>query len=137
MTSLRYGSRSFGDKTMTANLLLLILFSVGLSAIAQMLLKLGVGAARVAPDGGVTASLSAYAFSPYVVMGLGLYGLGAVVWLFVLSRLPLTAAYPFVGLGFIATMIIGVTALGETVSPMRVFGTLLIAAGCVLVARSV
>ncbi len=122
---------------MTANLLLLILFSVGLSALAQMFLKLGVGAARVAADGGVATTLAAYAFSPYVILGLGLYGFGAVAWLFVLSRLPLTAAYPFVGLGFIMTMIIGITALGETVTPMRVFGTLLIAAGCVLVARSV
>lgn len=122
---------------MSANLLLLILASVGLSAVAQMFLKMGVGAARLSADTGVAATLSAYALSPYVILGLGLYGLGAVMWLFVLSRLPLTAAYPFVGLGFIATMIIGVTALGEAVTPMRVFGTLLIAAGCVLVARSV
>jgi drug/metabolite transporter (DMT)-like permease len=122
---------------MSANLLVLILASVGLSAVAQMFLKMGVGAARATPDGSVAATLSAYAFSPYVVLGLGLYGLGAVMWLFVLSRLPLTAAYPFVGLGFIATMIIGVTALGEAVTPMRIFGTLLIATGCVLVARSV
>lgn len=122
---------------MTGQLLLLILASVGLSAIAQMFLKLGVGAAGVPPASGVGATLSAYALSPYVVLGLGLYGLGAVLWLFVLSRLPLTAAYPFVGLGFIATMVIGVAALGEAVTPMRVVGTLLIAAGCVLVARSI
>jgi drug/metabolite transporter (DMT)-like permease len=122
---------------MTANLLLLILASVGLSAVAQMFLKIGVGAAQTVPNGDVVATLSAYALSPYVVLGLGLYGFGAIMWLFVLSRLPLTAAYPFVGLGFIATMIIGVTALGESVTPMRVFGTILIAAGCVLVARSV
>jgi multidrug transporter EmrE-like cation transporter len=138
VTCLRYGRLNFGDAAiMTAQLLLLILFSVGLSALAQMFLKLGVGAARIAPDGGVAAALSAYAFSPYVIFGLGLYGLGAVAWLFVLSRLPLTAAYPFVGLGFVMTMIIGITALGENVSPMRLFGTLMIAAGCVLVARSV
>lgn len=122
---------------MSGNLLLLILASVGLSAVAQMFLKLGVGAVRIAADSGVAATLTAYAFSPFVVLGLALYGLGAVMWLFVLSRLPLTAAYPFVGLGFILTMIIGATALGESVSTMRIAGTLLIAAGCVLVARSV
>lgn len=122
---------------MTANLFLLILASVGLSAVAQMFLKLGVGAAGIAPGNSLAATLSAYALSPYVILGLGLYGLGAIMWLFVLSRLPLTAAYPFVGLGFIATMVIGIAALGESVTPMRVAGTLLIAAGCVMVARSV
>lgn len=122
---------------MSGNLLLLILASVGLSAVAQMFLKLGVGAVRIASDSGVTATLTAYALSPFIVLGLALYGLGAVMWLFVLSRLPLTAAYPFVGLGFILTMILGATALGETLSATRIAGTLLIAAGCVLVARSV
>ncbi len=122
---------------MSGNLLLLILASVGLSAVAQMFLKLGVGAVRIASDSGVTATLTAYAFSPFIVLGLALYGLGAVMWLFVLSRLQLTAAYPFVGLGFILTMILGATALGETLSATRIAGTLLIAAGCVLVARSV
>jgi multidrug transporter EmrE-like cation transporter len=122
---------------MTPQLLSLILASVGLSAIAQMFLKMGVTAVRSAEAGGVANTLAAYATSPYVVLGLGLYGIGAILWLFVLARLPLTVAYPFVGLGFIATMLIGVLALNEAVTPGRVAGTLLIAAGCVLVARSI
>lgn len=107
-------------------LLLLILSSVAMSACAQLLLKMGVGA----------TSALAYLLSPWVVAGLALYGLGAVVWLSVLARLPLSAAYPFVGLGFILTMALGVLALGETLNPMRVAGTLLIALGCVCVSRS-
>jgi len=113
-------------------LLLLILSSVAMSACAQLLLKMGVGAARAQ---GATSAL-AYLLSPWVVAGLALYGLGAVVWLSVLARLPLSAAYPFVGLGFILTMALGVLALGETLNPMRVAGTLLIALGCVCVSRS-
>ena len=45
-----------------------------------------------------------------MVAGLALYGLGAMVWLYVLARLPLSAAYPFVGLGFILTMVLGSVA---------------------------
>jgi drug/metabolite transporter (DMT)-like permease len=122
---------------MNPQLLALIFASVGLSAVAQMFLKMGVTAVRAAEAGGVTSTLLAYAGSPFVVLGLGLYGIGAILWLFVLARLPLTAAYPFVGLGFIATMAIGVLALNEAVTPGRIAGTLLIAAGCVLVARSI
>jgi len=54
----------------------------------------------------------------------------------VLARAPLSLAYPFVGLGFIFTMLAGALVLGEQVTPVRIAGTLLIAAGCVLVARS-
>ena len=128
---------------MTFRLLLLILTSVSLSAVAQYCLKLGVGAAgRVGAgmDGpGLDAagrSIAAYMLSPLVIVGLFLYALGAVVWLLVLARLPLSAAYPFVGLGFVLTMAIGLFALGEQLTPGRVAGTILIAAGCVLVARS-
>ena len=44
-------------------------------------------------------------------------------------------AYPFVGIGFILTMLMGWLALGDLMSPSRVVGTLLIAAGVVLIAR--
>ncbi len=120
---------------MRPTLLLLILLSVAMSAAAQLMLKLGVSTAQA--DAGVAARGTAFMFSPWVMGGLGLYGLGAIVWLFVLQRVPLSAAYPFVGIGFIFTMLIGVFVLGEGISPGRILGTLLIAAGCVCVARSV
>jgi drug/metabolite transporter (DMT)-like permease len=71
-----------------------------------------------------------------VVVGLGLYGVGAILWLFVLGRAPLSLAYPFVGTGFILTMLAGAYCLNESLSGGRICGTLLIATGCVLVARS-
>lgn len=122
-------------------LLLLILTSVAISACAQLLLKLGVGQVRAdgAAEGtglGAGAGL-AFLQSPWVVAGFGLYGLGAILWLYVLARLPLSAAYPFVGLGFLLTMALGVLALGESLSPIRILGTLLIALGCVCVSRSI
>lgn len=120
---------------MSAASFLLILFSVSLSALAQLLLKTGVG--RVGASHAGIDTMLAYLTSPWVLGGLMLYGLGALAWLFVLARLPLSAAYPFVGLGFILTMLIGVSVLGEAVSTGRVAGTLLIALGCVFVARSV
>lgn len=74
--------------------------------------------------------------SPMVIVGLGLYGVGACLWLFVLGRAPLSLAYPFVGLGFIMTTLAGALYLNEGVSAGRIAGTLLIAVGCVVVARS-
>ncbi|WP_068094270.1 DMT family transporter [Novosphingobium rosa] len=114
--------------------LLLILLSVSLSAIAQLLLKLGVTKVK---QGSALSAGMAYATSPQIIGGFALYGLGAFVWLYVLSRLPLSAAYPFVGIGFVLTMAFGVLVLGESLSAMRLIGTALIAVGCVCVARSV
>lgn len=114
-------------------LLMLILTSVAMSAAAQLLLKMGVGAVRAKGAGAGLVFLQ----SPWVMAGFGLYGMGAILWLYVLARLPLSAAYPFVGLGFILTMALGVLALGESLSAMRVLGTVLIALGCVCVSRSI
>lgn len=120
---------------MTLRLFLLILASVSLSAVAQLALKVGTSAAR-GGAGGVGNEMHGLIQSPMVLVGLGLYGVGALLWLFVLGRAPLSLAYPFVGLGFILTMLAGAFFLGENVSATRILGTLLIAAGCVFVARS-
>ena len=57
-------------------------------------------------------------------------------WLWVLSKVDLSVAYPFVGLSFLVTMAFGAFLLEESVTPSRIAGTLLIAVGCILVGRS-
>ena len=121
---------------MTLRLFLLILASVSLSALAQLALKMGTTAAASARTTGVGGEVGGLIQSPRILVGLGLYGIGALLWLFVLGRAPLSLAYPFVGMGFILTMLAGAFWLNESVSIARIAGTLLIATGCVLVARS-
>lgn len=120
---------------MSLRLFLLILASVSLSALAQLALKLGTNGAD-GRAGGISAEISGLFQSPMILVGLGLYAVGAMLWLFVLGRAPLSLAYPFVGLGFILTMLAGAFFLHENLNAARILGTLLIATGCVLVARS-
>ena len=123
---------------MTIRILSLLVLSVSLSAIAQISLKHGMSSPKVThllDSGASGAILGAILKSPSVMGGLALYGIGAVVWLFVLARLDVTTAYPFVGLGFILTMILGAFFLGEILTPWKVVGTLLVTAGVILVAR--
>jgi len=87
------------------------------------------------PQGGKSILL-AVASSPLVWTGLTIYGLSVAVWLWILSKVDLSLAYPFVGVSFIVVMLFGVFLLNETVTPLRMIGTLLIAVGCVMVARS-
>jgi len=120
-------------------MLMLILATVALTAFGQLALKLGVMGAPVgsAAERGVFAFLFAAAASPAVWAGLAIYTAGVVLWLWILSKTELSLAYPFLGIGFLITMILGVVVLHEGVTPLRIAGTVLISVGCVLVARSV
>ncbi len=136
LTAVRYAAGEQKDMIVNAATLALILCSVCMSAVAQMFLKIGVGRAD-AVDQAAPVALLSMLLSPMVIVGLGFYGVGAMLWLFVLTKVELSAAYPFVGAGFIVTAAISMTILGEHVSPLRLVGTLLIAVGCIIVARSV
>lgn len=120
---------------MNIQVFLLILSSVGLSVLAQVTLKYGMSQPTIQialGQGGLTAAWLVIS-NMYILLGLFMYGCGAMLWLLVLARLDVSVAYPFVGLGFILTMLLGFFVLGESVTPMRVVGTLLITAGVVLV----
>src|SRR3546814_15785150 len=107
---------------MTVRLLLLILASVSLSALAQLALKIGTTAAAGGRSTGIGGEIGGLAQSPMIILGLGLYGIGALLWLFVLGRAPLSLAYPFVGIGFILTILAGAFWLHERVRKTAVSG---------------
>ncbi|WP_137896560.1 EamA family transporter [Ramlibacter sp. 2FC] len=107
-----------------------------ISAAAQVLLKLGMtrpAADGLAPAGWLATYLQALA-SPLVWAGLLLYGLSVPLWLWVLSRLDVSLAYPMVSLGFVVTLAVGVLFLGEPFSWLRGAGCALILAGVALLA---
>jgi multidrug transporter EmrE-like cation transporter len=124
---------------MAISTLLLILASITLSAVAQIILKLGMSSATVkqalagqsAPGMVLTVLLN-----PVVLTGLVLYGVAAMVWLGVLARAEVSQAYPFVGLGFVLTALVGYFLFGDNMSALRIGGTFLVIAGIFLIARS-
>lgn len=123
---------------MTPSTFLLILTSVAMSAIAQILLKTGMSRPSIAAlleSGRRTDAALAIATNLWVVGGLSLYFLSALVWLMVLSRVQVSFAYPFVAMGFVLTMVLGWLVMGDTVGTQRIAGTLLISLGVVLIAR--
>lgn len=124
---------------MKGSILALTLISVSMSAIAQVLFKLGMSAAGVRAaiaEGGSAAIARAVALSPGVLGGLAMYGLGTVLWLAVLARTELSLAYPFVGLSFVLTAIFGVILFQEAMTMSRLAGIASIVLGVYLVGRS-
>jgi drug/metabolite transporter (DMT)-like permease len=117
----------------------LIIGSVMLSALAQLVLKSGMSSdhiQRVLAHGKLLETAWTVASNLYVIAGLSLYAFSAVVWLLVLARVDVSFAYPFVGLGFILTMLLGWLVLHEPVGISRLLGTLLVALGVYLISRS-
>lgn len=117
---------------------LLILVSVGLSAFAQTLFRIGMTKPDVqaALNGGSMgfALLRPLLLSPHLWGGMAAYGIGVLLWLFVLSRVPVSFAYPFVALGIAITTLSGVLILGETMSRLSLAGIAIIVAGILVMA---
>lgn len=123
---------------MTLIMLVLILFTVTLSACGQLALKLAMGnpAMVTAIEKGGAGILFVALTSPMLWLGIAIYGFSVLLWLWVLAKVDLSVAYPFVGLSFLITMAFGVMLLNESVTPLRMLGTILIALGCILVGKS-
>lgn len=119
--------------------LLLIALSIALSSGAQVLLKLGMSNQRVQAaldEGGIMTSLLTVSTTPAVFFGLASFGASAIVWLFVLSKIDVSQAYPFVALGIVITALAGHLLLGENLPMLRVMGIAAILVGVIAVARS-
>jgi multidrug transporter EmrE-like cation transporter len=117
----------------------LVLVSVLLSSIAQIVLKEGMSSATVQLAGAHGANMRmaiAIALNFKVLCGLLIYFASAAVWLFVLARIAVGLAYPFVGLGFVVTMLLAWLVRGETPSVAQIVGTLTICLGVTLMARA-
>lgn len=120
---------------MTWGAFALVFASVSLSAVAQTAFKMGVARAETAADAAIWAKAVSMVFSPLVLLGLTLYGVGTLLWLFALRQLDLSLAYPFVAMSFVMVAGSGMLFLGEPVQPTRLIGLGLIILGLLVMAR--
>lgn len=111
-----------------------ILTSVLLSVLAQIFLKFGMSRLTL-PAEWFSWDFINLVINKYVILGLTCYGMSMVFWLYVLTRVDVSRAYPFVGLGFIGTMLFAHFFLQEPITIQKLAGTLLIVSGVVLLAR--
>jgi multidrug transporter EmrE-like cation transporter len=125
---------------MRIELVFLILISVLLSSGSQVLLKFGMSAheiqlALAEAESPLRIAISIVS-SPWVLAGLTCFGLSALFWLFVLSKIPVSTAYPFVALGITITAVAGRLLFGEPISALKATGILLIVSGVMVVGVS-
>lgn len=117
---------------------MILLVAVVFSVTGELLLKHGmnsVGFLSLRP-GPLIAGLWRAFTNPYVLIGFGSVFLASIFWLSILSRVPLSWAYPMLSLSYVLVVFASWWFLGEHLSMTRVLGVLVIWGGVFLVYRS-
>ncbi|MBS3030406.1 MAG: EamA family transporter [Dolichospermum sp. DET50] len=111
----------------------LLLISVLISVAGQFFLKMGaIKLGKVDPSNAVSHILNMITI-PELLLGLTCYGIGAVAYILLLTRVNLTVAAPAVSVGYIFSVLLGYFVLKEPISLIRVFGLGFIVTGVILV----
>lgn len=112
---------------MTAYVLLLL--NIVLLLAGQALWKQGLEQAGGLQLGNALQVL----FSPWILAGAALYAFATVVWLVVLSRLPLSTAYPLQSIAYVLGLFVAWLVFGEAIPPNRWIGAGIIIAGVAVI----
>jgi drug/metabolite transporter (DMT)-like permease len=118
--------------------LLVALIAIMLLVGGQTLLKVGlneIGGVSLF-DGNPVGSLLGLLRTPWIILGFFCYGVSAILWLDVLSKLDFSLAFPMVSLTYVFSLVIGSFIFHETVGLDRIAGVLLILSGLFFVVRS-
>ncbi|MCC2680657.1 MAG: hypothetical protein K0S36_221 [Nitrosospira multiformis] len=115
-------------------IVLTLLFTVS----GQLLLKWQVGQAGSMPEGGIDKVLFLLQqfFNPWIISGLFSALLASLAWMAAMTRFELNYAYPFMSLAFVIVMLFSMAFLNEPLTSQGIFGTLMVAAGLVVIARA-
>lgn len=114
-----------------------ILTSIFMGAIGQVWIKKGLNSlADLNFTSGIITSYLKIFLTPYVVLGLTVYALGVFFWLYGLSKVPLSFAFPFVSLSYVLVFLLSGYYLGEQITMLRWTGLATICVGVLIVSMS-
>lgn len=116
--------------------LVLVLFAVIAASGGQLMLKYGMQLATARSHNSHGSLVVAAATTPWVLLGLVVFGVSAVAWLGALSKVPLSLAYPFNALGYLVILTASILVLHERANLVTWAGTVLVVSGLVMVVLS-
>ena len=73
--------------------------------------------------------------SPYIIGGGLIYVLATVIWLYILTKIPFSIAYPFQSLAYVLGIFMGFLVFKEVVTPTQWMGAAVLVFGVYLIAR--
>ncbi|MGH2757000.1 MAG: EamA family transporter [Actinomycetota bacterium] len=117
----------------------LLFFSVSFAVAGQLTLKSAMEKVGRIGTAQVTAPLETIGRvgkEPLLWAGLTLFGISAVFWLIVLSHVPLSVAYPVVGLSYVIIVAFSRLVLHEHVPTIRWLGVFVVGLGIAIIGWS-
>ena len=117
---------------MVTNIIYLAVFTVILAAGQVLFKKVGLTIAGLSLTGGLRRALC----DPLLYGALALYGFATLMWVWILSRVPLSQAYPWVAFGTVLVSLLGWCVFGERLEPTFWVGMMLILAGLLVIQYS-
>jgi multidrug transporter EmrE-like cation transporter len=115
-----------------------ILFTVATNAAAQLMLKYGMMQLGPLSFAGVNPLIKILqiVFSPWVFLGLCTFVISMASHLFVLSKVELSFAYPFLSLAYVMVAVFAYYVFHEDLNALRIAGIGFICVGTILIAQS-
>ena len=115
----------------------LLLVSVMFAVAGQLTLKSAMDSiGRIGKGSQLSDTLLRAVKEPLLWVGLAVFGISALFWLVVLSRVKLSVAYPIVGISYIFIVLLARFRLHEHVPPLRWIGVTVIAIGIAIIGFS-
>ena len=114
-----------------------VIISVLLGSVAQIFLKYGtrkIGTLNFSYSEIVSLFWKIFT-QPHILSGLVLYGISFIIWIFSISKLEISVAYPMLSIGFVFTSLFAYFFLGESLSFIQILGIFLIVLGTILITR--
>lgn len=117
--------------------LIFIVSSVLLNALAQILLKAGMkNFSNIDLKNNIMQTVLSISLNPYIISGFISYGISIILWLWVLSKVDVSLAYPFQALGYIVVTILAWLIFQENVNMTRIIALIFITLGLIILAFS-
>ena len=109
----------------------IILISILLGVMGQIGFK--YGAVRI-PETGTLIEKATLAWP--IGLGIILYGISTILWIYILRYVELSYAYPMLSLGYVLVFVASYFLFNEPISTLRVVGLACILTGIILVSKS-
>ena len=115
----------------------IILVSILMSSTAHVLLKKGATSfvELSVPGQPILTNIWYIVTNPWIFGGMFMHVSALVVWLWALTRVDISFAYPFLAVGYIFVSLLAWYWLGENITSTRISGMAIIIIGIVVLSR--
>ncbi len=115
-----------------------IIFSVLLSAVAQLSIRKGMVVVGTIPEklSEIWGYFWQVCINPWIFAGLTAYAISMLFWMYVLSKVNVSLAYPFQSLAYLVIAFAAYYTLNEPLSIQKILGIIIICVGVFILTLS-